>query len=258
LQIAVRDSGVGIPLSKLRSIFETFTQADNSISRRYGGTGLGLSICRSLVELHGGRIDVESLLGTGSTFRVWLPLGSAPEEGGTAFAGKASTDVVPSQGVHVLVVEDTPVTQKVILAILVRNGYAADVAPNGLEAIRALEERRYDIVLMDVQMPVLDGLETTRAIRRNPAWRNMPIVAMTAHAMNGDRERCLEAGMDAYLAKPVDAAQLLFSIRDTLSSRLVNALPDPPLASEAALDSTLVELARRISRVASNNSRSQS
>ena len=253
LCVTVTDTGIGIPPSKLQTIFETFTQADNSISRRYGGSGLGLSICRRLVELHGGHIDADSAPGAGSTFRVRLPLGlhePAPEAGARAPVAAAGA---PSPGVRVLVVEDTPVNQKVLQAILSRNGYVAEVAANGLEAIRALESSRYDLVLMDVHMPVLDGLTATRVIRGNPEWRSIPVVAMTARAMNGDREQCIEAGMDGYLAKPVEAAQLLACIREQLSRGALPPSSPPPPAPEglAVLESELARLGRRISQVAS-------
>ncbi len=207
LIISVRDTGPGIPPEKVEAIFEKFTQADGSISRRYGGTGLGLAITRKLVEIHEGDIQVRSELGRGSTFTVILPAAARDVSAG------ADSSIAPARGIAgrgpILVVEDNPINQKVVTAVLRKRGYAVEVAANGQEALDALARQRFALILMDVQMPVLDGLETARRIRANPALRDLPIVAMTAHAMNGDRERCLAAGMNAYLAKPVDHAHLL-------------------------------------------------
>lgn len=216
LFLAVRDTGPGIAPSKIESIFEKFTQADGSITRRYGGTGLGLTITRKLVEIHEGCINVESELGRGSVFTVSLPARthdapvtqSVQSKSGAGIAGRGP----------VLVVEDNPVNQKVVTAVLRKRGYAVTVAANGQEALEELRRQSYAVILMDVQMPVLDGLEATRRIRANPALRHTPIIAMTAHAMNGDRERCLEAGMNAYLAKPVDHAHLLGVVEEFLAS----------------------------------------
>ena len=221
--IEVSDTGPGIEADKLTSIFEKFTQADGSITRKYGGTGLGLAITKRLVEIQGGRVTVESKVGKGSTFTVSLPFEpvSAP-----AAALAASQPVVPPQpsahsATRLLLVEDNVVNQKVVMAILRKKGYQLDVASNGREALAKLEicAEGYDVVLMDVQMPVLDGLETTRVIRRNSRWSNLPIIAMTAHAMNGDRERCIQAGMDSYLSKPIQPAHLIATIEQHLAGR---------------------------------------
>ena len=213
----VSDTGVGIPAEKLATIFEEFTQVDGSISRKFGGTGLGLAITHRLVELHNGKLTVQSELGVGSRFRVELPaLECAPL--------KAEPRAIPSSDsatnwnnlalprLRVLLAEDNLVNQKVVTAVLRKRGYVVDVAANGKEALASLETRAYDLVLMDVQMPELDGIEAARAIRRNDRWRKLPIVAMTAHAMNGDRERCLEAGMNDYLSKPVSPSHLIETV----------------------------------------------
>jgi CheY-like chemotaxis protein/HPt (histidine-containing phosphotransfer) domain-containing protein len=217
--IAVSDTGAGIPAAKQAEIFEKFTQADTSISRKYGGTGLGLAITRRLAELHHGTIRVESAVGKGSTFFVTLMLDAAPAE---ALPPVASPPEVRADGVapaHLLVVEDNLVNQKVVLAMLRKHKFTIDVALDGREALAKLEstKRPYDLVLMDVQMPVLDGLEATRIIRRNPRWDRLPIVAMTAHAMTGDRERCLQAGMNGYISKPVQVAVLVETIERYLA-----------------------------------------
>jgi len=211
--IEVTDTGSGIPTDKLPAIFEKFTQADGSITRKYGGTGLGLAITRSLVDLQGGDLTVESTVGKGSTFRVVLPCEVA------AVAAPLPVEAVPRAelsphpaSARLLVVEDNLVNQKVVLAILRKKGYYIDVAGDGREALERLDAVHYDLVLMDVQMPVLDGLEATRLIRRDSRFDRLPVIAMTAHAMNGDRERCLQAGMNAYISKPVQPAHLVATV----------------------------------------------
>ncbi len=218
--IQVTDTGPGIPRDKLASIFEKFTQADGSITRKYGGTGLGLAITRRLVEMHGGDVRVDSQIGRGSMFCVTLPLEIAPAATGVApVAADARIEAAHAHAsARLLVVEDNLVNQKVVLAILRRKGYRIDVANDGREALERLEATRYDLVLMDVQMPVLDGLEATRLIRREARWDSLPIIAMTAHAMNGDRERCLQAGMTGYISKPVQPAHLIATVERQLAA----------------------------------------
>ena len=223
--IRVSDTGPGIPPEKLSTIFEKFTQADGSITRKYGGTGLGLAITRRLVEIHGGDVRVESQVGKGSTFRVTLPCEVAPATVSSAPPKKSeSRSEAPhlKPAARLLLVEDNLVNQKVVLAILRKKGYHIDVANDGREALTKLTnaspEAPYDLVLMDVQMPILDGLEATRLIRCESRWDHLPVVAMTAHAMNGDRERCLQAGMNAYISKPVQPAHLIATIESQLAS----------------------------------------
>ena len=203
LVVTVTDTGVGIAHEKLTSIFEPFAQADGSISRKYGGTGLGLSISTRLVSLMGGELTVSSTSGEGSTFRFWLPVRSGcrhgPRPAGCAPAGK------PARGACVLVVEDNPVNQRLAAALLARAGYQVRIAATGGAALAALDAGPFDLVLMDVQMPDMTGVETASHIRRRPGNGRIPIVAMTAHVMESDREACYAAGMDAFLAKPTDA-----------------------------------------------------
>ncbi|HYL36842.1 MAG TPA: response regulator [Bryobacteraceae bacterium] len=230
LGLTVRDTGMGIPADKLLSIFEEFSQAHASVSRRYGGTGLGLAITKKLVELHGGEIRVESDLGRGSAFLVTLPCHVAENDRDGNPVLSMHSDALPTRGRgRILVVEDNQVNQRVVTAVLRKRGYSIQLATNGKHALdRLQQDLDYDLVLMDVQMPVLDGLETTRIIRKDPRWKELPIVAMTAHAMTGDRDRCLEAGMSAYISKPVYPDHLLKVVDDYL-------LPKSEFAAASAL-----------------------
>jgi len=230
--LEIADTGSGIPAEKLPLNFEKFTQADSSISRKYGGTGLGLAITKRLVELQGGQIRVESRAGRGSTFTVEIPFEIAPAMAPTVeLPQETITASQASRQTRLLLVEDNAVNQRVVLAMLRKKEYKIDVANNGQEALDRLHGavEPYRLILMDVQMPVLDGLETTRAIRRNPSWNHLPIIAMTAHAMIGDRERCLQAGMNGYISKPVQQAGLIAAIEQFLASG--TGVPSVPHAS---------------------------
>ncbi|HXG88791.1 MAG TPA: ATP-binding protein [Vicinamibacterales bacterium] len=217
LLFAVRDSGPGIPSAQHELIFEPFRQADDSTTRRYGGTGLGLSISRELVTMMGGRLWVDSEPGHGSTFYCTLPLPPTATEIETtedldARAPESTTDF----GLHVLVAEDNPINARVAIAMLRKLGCRATVAETGRRVLQLIDEAKFDLVLMDVQMPDLDGLEASLAMRIREQERGlprMPIVALTANAMTGDQDRCIEAGMDGYLAKPVTIDALEREIR---------------------------------------------
>jgi signal transduction histidine kinase len=223
LQITVQDSGMGIPADKLLYIFDKFTQADGSITRRFGGTGLGLAITRSLAELHGGEVHVQSELGRGTTFIVTLKCETDAATGASQEISAAIPQSTLASGkpARILVVEDNVVNQKVVTAVLRKRGFSIELANDGQEALDKLEQSAaFDLVLMDVQMPVLDGLEATRLIRKDPRWDGLPIIAMTAHAMNGDKERCLEAGMNGYISKPVHPAHLLSTVDEFLLQKI--------------------------------------
>ena len=216
VKFSVRDTGIGIPEDKADRLFRKFSQVDLSISKKFGGTGLGLAISKKLAELMGGEIGVESQEGKGATFwfTVNLPKGAGKEETDAARKKKGTApdgNELKLRG-RVLVVEDNPVNQRVVTGFLRRIGVRAEVVNNGKEAVEVLEMIPYDLVLMDVQMPVMDGLSATRAIREPDSRvldRQIPIVALTAHAFKEEVSRCMDAGMNDYLSKPIDPQKLI-------------------------------------------------
>jgi len=209
IQVAVSDTGIGIPRERLARLFSAYSQVDSSVSQIYGGTGLGLSICKRLVEYLGGSLSVDSELGRGSTFYFSFLAAAAQ----VALPPVVSHDSPPQpqveQPLRILLAEDNAVNQRVALLMLDGLGQKADVVANGEEAVQAAQLQDYDVILMDVFMPEMDGLEATRRIRTLlPPERQPTIVAMTANAMVGDRERCLQAGMNAYISKPIAMQRL--------------------------------------------------
>jgi CheY-like chemotaxis protein/anti-sigma regulatory factor (Ser/Thr protein kinase) len=211
VRLSVRDTGVGIASEQLESIFEAFTQVDSSSTRRHGGSGLGLAIVRELAALMGGQVSVESRLGAGSHFFVDLPLPRAPGSVPRPQPVQPRDDDAP---VSVLVVEDDPVNQLVVLEMLKKLGCEVDVVDDGEAAHRAVHAGSYDIIFMDCHMPLVDGFEATRRIRalERPDGGALVIVALTADSLASDRQRCLDAGMNDFLTKPVSSSQLSATI----------------------------------------------
>ena len=261
VRFEVVDTGIGIPYEAQDKIFDAFVQADTSTTRRFGGTGLGLAICKRLIELMGGIISVSSTPQKGSTFyftvpftrpadvvgpdgaamppprdRTVLPLDPAlvpadavvPSVVGTDGAEAASVPAVVTG--RILLVEDNPINQKVALGFLKHLGFEADVANDGLEAVEAATSGAYRVILMDCQMPRMDGYEATARIRAHERdQRHTPIIALTAGAMQGDRERCLEAGMDDYVTKPIDVTRLATTLQKWLSQQQADQRPEAPV-----------------------------
>jgi signal transduction histidine kinase/CheY-like chemotaxis protein len=229
LHFVVSDTGVGIALEKQKLIFEAFSQADGSTARKFGGTGLGLSICSKLVELMGGKIWVESALGQGSNFHFTAVLGVGKPIMETAAPALPAVSCAPAvefpspvlvtnraeqkekKHLRILLAEDNAINQKIACHVLEKQGHHVTVAADGRQALSALDQAHFDLVLMDVQMPEMDGFETTGAIRARERGTgvHLPIIAMTAHAMQGDRERCIAAGMDSYISKPLEIKELI-------------------------------------------------
>jgi signal transduction histidine kinase len=219
LKLIVKDTGIGISDEQLNKLFKPFTQADQSINRKYGGTGLGLSITRQLIEMMGGYIEAKSQLYVGSVFTATIHLEkprnmasglndrlNTDKPKATDFVIQSASKLIKEKELHVLFVEDTPVNQRIGNIFLNKLNCTIDVANDGAEAISKLKKNKYDLVLMDIMMPNLDGISATKEIRANHSPvldRNVPIIAMTASAMKGDREKCLDAGMNDYLPKPV-------------------------------------------------------
>ena len=246
LCLSVRDTGPGIEIDKQAWLFEPFRQGDASTSRRYGGTGLGLAISHQLTEAMGGTLGVESRPGLGSRFWIRLPLEAVEKEVQEPTVPLPEPDQA-GEGGKVLLVEDNLVNQQVAVAMLERQGCAVQVAETGQKALAIIARERFDIIFMDVQLPGMDGLETTRQLRQREGWPSMvPIVAMTAGGPGAERERCLVAGMNGYLAKPLKRAELAGILQDYLgspgalaSSQHADAVldePDDELLDERALE----------------------
>jgi signal transduction histidine kinase/DNA-binding response OmpR family regulator len=253
LRFAVRDTGIGVPPDRMERLFQPFSQADSSMSRLYGGTGLGLVISQRLAERLGGRMWVESRPGQGSTFfftlrgrpALTLPSRYTPEP--ADLAGSKLAERIP---LRILLAEDNSINQRVGLLLLERMGYVADVAGNGIEVLEALRRQPYDLILMDVQMPFLDGLEATHRIRTEfPAERQPRVVALTANVLREQREACLAAGMDDFVQKPIVFADLwaaLSQCGDLKPAAAERAAPPPPDAGSYPLDPARLSSLRRL------------
>jgi two-component system sensor histidine kinase/response regulator len=258
LHFAVTDTGIGLSKEQMASLFQSFQQADSSTTRKYGGTGLGLAISKKLAGLMGGDVGVQSSLGQGSTFwfTVRMGIGKASESSlvplptlpGHGDAGAATVPAAPLaavRGARVLLVEDNDINQRVATEILEDAGFVVDVADNGLVAVDRVRVGHYDLVLMDMQMPVMDGLAATLEIRklggRVEGGHRLPIVAMTANAMPSDRQRCMDAGMDDFLTKPIEPDDMCAVVARwiQLGRQPVDALTLPPAAAAASPDAAM-------------------
>lgn len=230
LLIEVKDSGIGISEAALSRLFKAFSQADASTSRRFGGTGLGLSISKHLVEMMKGEIKVTSKVGVGSVFSFKLPLENGVARQERAATAESPQFIVPAN-VRILVAEDNAINQKVVLSMLQNNGFKATAVGNGLEVLKTLRDIQFDLILMDCQMPEMDGYEATRIIREDATigQQNIPIIALTASAIKGDKEKCLDAGMNDYLAKPVAQRELIATMKKwlTLNAEVKSGLSEP-------------------------------
>ena len=211
LEFAVKDTGIGIPADRMDRLFESFSQVETSTSRQYGGTGLGLAICKRLSEMMGGRIWVESRVRRGSTFHFTIQAEAALPARDDARRSPIKSGR-QSRPLRILLAEDNAVNQRVAILLLAKLGYRADVAANGIEVLNALKRRRYDVILMDVQMPQMDGLEASRRICREWPDSRPRIIAITADSMEEDRQACLKAGMDDYLSKPIRLPNLALAL----------------------------------------------
>ncbi|MBU4333058.1 MAG: response regulator, partial [Candidatus Omnitrophica bacterium] len=226
LHFAVKDPGIGIPKDRQDQVFEIFTQAESSTARRFGGTGLGLAISKRLAEMMNGTIWVESEEGKGSNFQFTglfkvIQQKATPDD---SEARASAGSEVSLQNVTILVAEDNVVNQKIVVRMLEKQGCIVEAVVNGQEVIDAIEKKKYDVILMDMQMPVLDGLEATKLIRKNEehTGNHIPIIALTARAMQDDKKRCLDAGMDGYVSKPIDRNKLYEEIGNVINKEIRN------------------------------------
>ena len=240
LRFSVRDSGIGMDPEQQRKLFRSFSQADGSTTRKYGGTGLGLAISKRLTSLMGGEIWVESTPGEGSTFHFTARFGVQRGEAEPRRAGRheeaMAEAVARLRGARVLLVEDNELNQELALELLANNGIVASLAENGEEALAILAEEPFDGVLMDCQMPVMDGYTATREIRQRPEWAQLPVLAMTANAMAGDREKALAAGMNDHIAKPINVHEMFTTMARWISSAAPGGEPPPRSPEEEEME----------------------
>ncbi len=217
IHFTVWDTGIGIAKEDLPHLFQPFTQLDSKLSRRYSGTGLGLTLVQRMAEMHGGSISVESTVNTGSRFTISLPWHSSDAIPTSSTSATTDEAAAPAGKLaRILLVEDSFVNMQMTLVYLQKMGYEVFVARTGIEALEMIEKHHPDLVLMDIQMPEMDGLEATRRIRLNPETKHLPIIALTALAMPGDRERCIAAGANDYLSKPIRLKELTHTIKKYL------------------------------------------
>ena len=249
-RVAVIDTGPGIPATEQGKLFAVFSQVNASLSRQHEGAGLGLAICHRLVKLMGGEIGVESDEGRGSTFWFTLPLPEAAEQTAPVEPPGVAPNATAQQR-RLLLVEDSETNQIVAATFLRKAGYEVDIVGDGVAAVKAADARAYDVILMDVHLPTVNGLDATAWIRaREPEGQHIPIIALTANAMQGDRDRCLRAGMDDYVSKPFSRAELVGTVEKWLAARPAecgtrSTTPEPPLEVHTDLH-TLDDLAEMI------------
>jgi CheY-like chemotaxis protein len=227
LRVEVEDTGIGVSAADQRRIFSAFEQADNSSTRRHGGSGLGLAISRQLAQMMGGDIQISSKPGEGSTFSLTVSLTKATTapSGKSAPTTPANERLTSRPGTQILLAEDEPTARTVVCELLREAGFTVDAANDGLAAVNLASATHYELILMDIQMPVVNGFDATRAIRLLPGYNTTPILALTANAYEEDRQRCLAAGMNEHLAKPVLPEQLYAAVGRWL----------PPVAADNAM-----------------------
>lgn len=245
IRFDIQDTGVGIELEKQALIFESFTQADNSTTRKFGGTGLGLAITQKIIELMNGQIHLESSPAEGSTFTIVVPTtvnetskGEKMDTSQNNSHSQTTPNLRKTYNATVLVAEDNPANQMLIETLLGKHGLRSVLVENGKQAIEATQDQEFDIIFMDMQMPVLNGYKATESLRNNGA--TMPIIALTANAMTGDREKCLDAGCNNYLSKPIDRLQLETLLEEYLGSKDIQGQVDQ-LGEQAQELNQLVE-----------------
>ncbi|MBG9386550.1 PAS domain-containing hybrid sensor histidine kinase/response regulator [Caenimonas aquaedulcis] len=247
LRFAVEDTGIGLTPEQQGRLFQSFQQADSSTTRKYGGTGLGLAISKDLARLMGGEVGVHSALGHGSTFWFTVRVGIDARAAARPAAPLEAAAATAPEGARILLVEDNDINQHVACEILRDAGFVVEVADNGAVALERVQERPYALVLMDMQMPVMDGVTATREIRKLAQFAEMPIIAMTANAMDRDRQRCLDAGMNDFVSKPIDPVGLAAVVTRWLErARAAPTVPAPlaELPAPATADAGCAALAR--------------
>jgi CheY-like chemotaxis protein len=227
VRLIVWDTGIGIPAQQQALLFQPFVQLDSKLSRKYQGTGLGLFLVDSMTKLHGGKVEIESEEGKGSKFTVTLPWENSDEQMSDSTAGSLATEWQPAAAAilssesglkakRILLADDDEKNRFIYSEYLRSKGYLVETATNGVEALEAAVTKNPNLILMDVQMPEMDGLEAIRKLRELPQFLHIPIIALTALAMEGDSEHCLEAGADLYLSKPVPLKVLLATVMEAL------------------------------------------